>query len=267
MAVVNQRLWISSAGVLEHFQNIPSSSLPETDSQVDLAATLNASHRGLRPFCLLQHPLAFSNPLSRRPSLFSFLTNSHLQLSLFPCHLPITSSLHFLLFFLIISRRSFSTASSRAQARCYGAVLNSGLELSVIRMCVVVWNLRHQFQACLELRVGTIDFLLKSYYSHFSWYSCFPHIQAICQVTMTGAGTCKQDICIQEIALLQRAFPQAVTMREPKYGYVSAEGGNWKIACANNNTVHAGTSATTHKHIHIKQEVAPRRALNIRTLK
>lgn len=137
-------------------------------------------------------------------------------------------------------------------------------------VCVVVWNLRHQFQACLVLRVGTIDFLLKSYCSHFSSYSCFPHIQAICQVTMTGAGTCKQDICIQEIALLRCAFPQAVTMREPKYGYISAEGGNWKIACADNNTLahmHTGTSATTHKHIHIKQGVAPSRALNIRTLK
>ena len=69
-------------------------------------------------------------------------------------------------------------------------------------------------------------FLLKSYYSHFSSYSCSPHIQAICQVTMTGAGTCKQDICIQEIALLQCAFPQAVTGREPKYGYISVGGGN-----------------------------------------
>lgn len=38
---------------------------------------------------------------------------------------------------------------------------------------------------------------------------------------MTGAGTCKQDICIQEIAFLQ-----CVTMREPKYGYIAAEGGN-----------------------------------------
>lgn len=60
-------------------------------------------------------------------------------------------------------------------------------------------------------------FLLKSHHSHFSLY-CFPHIQTICQVTMTGAGMCKQDICIQEIALLQCAFPQAVTVREPKCG-------------------------------------------------
>lgn len=71
-----------------------------------------------------------------------------------------------------------------------------------------------------------MDFLLKSYYSHFSSYGCFSHIQAICQVTMTGAGMCKQDICIQEIALLQCAFPQAVTAREPKYGYISAEVGS-----------------------------------------
>lgn len=73
---------------------------------------------------------------------------------------------------------------------------------------------------------GFFFFLLKSYYSHFSQYSPFPHIQAICQVTMTGAGMCKQDICIQEIALLQCAFPQAVSVREPKYGYSFAKGGN-----------------------------------------
>lgn len=53
---------------------------------------------------------------------------------------------------------------------------------------------------------------------------------------MTGAGTCKQDICIQEIALLQCAFPQAVTMREPQFGYISAEGGNLKMAAADRNT-------------------------------
>lgn len=91
---------------------------------------------------------------------------------------------------------------------------------------------------------GFFFFLLKSYYSHFSQYSRFPHIQAICQVTMTGAGMCKQDICIQEIALLQCAFPQAVSVREPKYGYSFAKGGNWKIACADMNTqthLHAGT--------------------------
>ena len=50
-------------------------------------------------------------------------------------------------------------------ANCYGAVVNSGLDLSVICMCVSVWScetqgssLWHQFQACLELRAGTIDF-------------------------------------------------------------------------------------------------------------
>lgn len=37
---------------------------------------------------------------------------------------------------------------------------------------------------------------------------------------------CKQDICIQEIALLQCESPQAVSERERKYGYLSAEGGN-----------------------------------------
>lgn len=108
--------------------------------------------------------------------------------------------------------------------------MNSGLDLSVICIC-----------GCVKLRIFPVTsvssmsraksrhnrfFLLKSYYSHFSLYSCFSHIQAICQVTMTGAGTCKQDICIQEIALLQCAFPQAATMRETKYGHISAEGGN-----------------------------------------
>lgn len=158
---MNQRLWIGSAGVLESFQNIPSSSHLETDSQVDLAAAANPSHWGLRPFCLD----AF-NTLSSRPSLFSlplFLTNSHLHPSLFPCYLPNTSSLHSLLFFLVILRRSFSTTSSIS--KCYGAVVNSGLDRFVICMfCVraVVWNsgssLWHQFQGCLEPRAGTIDF-------------------------------------------------------------------------------------------------------------
>lgn len=52
---------------------------------------------------------------------------------------------------------------------------------------------------------------------------------------MTGARMCKQDICIQEIALLQCESPQAVGEREPKYGYLSAEGENWKITSADNN--------------------------------
>lgn len=159
---MNQRLWIGSAGVLERFQNIPSSSLLETDSQVDLAAAANPSHWGLRPFCLD----AFNTLLSCRPSLFSlplFLTNSHLHPSLFPCYLPDTSSLHLLLFFLVISRRSFSTTSSIS--KCYGAAVNSGLDRFVICMCcvrAVVWNsgssLWHQFQGCLEPRAGTIDY-------------------------------------------------------------------------------------------------------------
>lgn len=101
------------------------------------------------------------------------------------------------------------------------------------------------------------SFLLKSYYPHFSWYSCFPHIQAICQVTMTGAGTCKQDICIQEIALLHCAFPQAVTAREPKYGYISAEGPSWQIAFPDNVLMRM-----TRKCVHVKQEVAPAVVLN-----
>lgn len=73
---------------------------------------------------------------------------------------------------------------------------------------------------------------------------------------MTGAGTCKQDICIQEIALLQCAFPQAVTMREPQYGYISAEGGNLKMAAADRNThAHLHEKAHRRANIHIKQEV------------
>lgn len=96
-------------------------------------------------------------------------------------------------------------------------------------------------------------FLLKSYCSHFSLYSCFSHIQAICQVTMTGAGMCKQDICIQEITLLQYAFSHAVTMREPEYGYSSAEGGHWKIASADRKaqtSAYRDISNDTHTNTH-----------------
>lgn len=108
------------------------------------------------------------------------------------------------------------------------AVVNSGLDVSVICICdrvklriFPVTSVSSMSRAerwrnrCFYLSLTTLIF-----------HGCFPHIQAICQVTMTGAGTCEQDICRQEIALLQCALPQAVTMREPKYGYSSAEGGN-----------------------------------------
>lgn len=138
-------------------------------------------------------------------------------------------------------------------AYCYRALVNGGLDLSVICMCVCGYAKLGIFPVTSVSRMSTAAsthtmdffyFLLKSYYSHFSQYSRFPHIQAICQVTMTGAGMCKQDICIQEIALLQCAFPQAVSVRKPKYSYSFAKGGNWKIACADMNTqthLHAGT--------------------------
>lgn len=99
-------------------------------------------------------------------------------------------------------------------ASCYGAVVNGGLDLSVICMVcacgrvkpeTLLCDISFKHVLCCESRHNR--FFIEVYYSHFSSYSCFPHIRAICQVTMTGAGTCKQDICIQEIAFTTMCIP------------------------------------------------------------
>lgn len=77
-AVVKQRLRISSAGVLRRFQNIPSSSLPETDGQGRSCGSAEcvSPRTGIIP------SLSFTNPAARIPS--SFLSHSsHSQLALF----------------------------------------------------------------------------------------------------------------------------------------------------------------------------------------
>lgn len=106
-----------------------------------------------------------------------------------------------------------STSSSISQlSRSWSKEYPSFLPLPI--MCARAFVSRCSLtsvSAFLRLRVRTIDSfppaLLKSYHSHFSSYGCVSYTRAICQVTMTGAGTCKQAICIQEIALLQCAFP------------------------------------------------------------
>lgn len=129
MAIVNQKLWISSVGVLQLFQNIPSSSLLETDSQVDLAATVNASHRGHSVSCnILPLSIILSSVMSTLPIRSpSFLTNSHLHLSLFPCHFA-----YYLIPPLSIILPHYIMDELLYRLLYKQAVVNSGLDLPVI---------------------------------------------------------------------------------------------------------------------------------------
>lgn len=212
-AVVNKMLWICSACVPVCSLNILSSSLLETDTQVDLTNGRNASHRGPRPLCLLLSLLIIlcrvdapphSIPRSLALSLPLSLTYSHLH----HCHLPITLSLHFLSFFL--SRGSFSTTASISKLLLRLLWTVADVFFCNLHACSCAtqdppWDI--SFKCVYGWMLAQWNFLLKSYCSHFSLYGCSPHIQAICQVTMIGAGTCKQDICIQEIGNITMCIP------------------------------------------------------------
>lgn len=135
MAIVNQKLWISSAGVPRRFQNVSSPLLAETVSY-----TLQPMHQsGLSSFCFLECPLTFIKPASHQHLHFSLslsralsrsppiiLTNTY---SCFNATCPLPHPSTFYHSSLLYQRGASSLPP--LTTKCYGSVVNSGLDLLI----------------------------------------------------------------------------------------------------------------------------------------
>lgn len=152
-------------------------------------------------------------------------------------------------------------------AGCYGAVVNGGLDLSVICVVVwvraVVWNLKPfsvtsvSSMSCAENRHNRFFFYWSLTILIFHHIAAFLIFEQSVKWQRLEQERVRRTFAYRKL-LYYNVHSHKLSLCESQNMVTSLQKGrNWKIAFADKHThLHTGTSAATHKHIHVKQEAA-----------